>query len=255
MSTPTTATTQPRVDQRRFRLVGAVAAALALVVGGAAIFGGLGSGDQPAPLVLTANGGDAMASCLPFDVTTLAGMSPAFAGTVTELTDSVATIEVDRWFTGGDAEIVELNYTPGFEALIGTPALEVGQRYLITASNGAVTRASPPPSTRPLSTRPSAPEVRPTSVDGGPGSPRGGAGSLRVGAASPVIVDRHLSRYEGPPRGDPPIDHEHKFYLLRRRVRPRVPRGTRPFGRRIVAGGRDGRRAWLRDSHRPTRGT
>ena len=138
MSTPTTATTQPRVDQRRFRLVGAVAAALALVVGGAAIFGGLGSGDQPAPLVLTANGGDAMASCLPFDVATLAGMSPAFAGTVIELTDSVATIKVDRWFTGGDAETVEVNYTPGFEALIGTPALEVGQRYLITASDGAV---------------------------------------------------------------------------------------------------------------------
>lgn len=138
MSTPTTATAPPPVQRNRFRLVGALAAALTLVVGGAAVFGGLGSGDQPSPLVLTADGGDALASCLAFDVATLAGMSPAFAGTVTELTDSVATIEVDRWFTGGDAEVVEIDYTPGFEALIGTPALEVGQRYLITASERAV---------------------------------------------------------------------------------------------------------------------
>jgi ribosomal protein L2 len=65
-------------------------------------------------------------------------MSPAFGGTVVELTDTVATIEVDRWFTGGDAEVVEINYTPGFEALIGTPTLEVGQRYLITATDGVV---------------------------------------------------------------------------------------------------------------------
>jgi hypothetical protein len=65
-------------------------------------------------------------------------MGPAFAGTVVELTDTVATLEVDRWFTEGDAEIVEIEYTPGFEALIGTPALEVGQRYLITATDGVV---------------------------------------------------------------------------------------------------------------------
>jgi hypothetical protein len=65
-------------------------------------------------------------------------MSPAFGGTVVELTDSVATIEVDRWYTGGDAEIVDIQYTPGFEALIGTPTLEVGQQYLITATDGVV---------------------------------------------------------------------------------------------------------------------
>jgi len=65
-------------------------------------------------------------------------MTPAFGGTVVELTDSVAILEVDRWFTGGDAEIVEIEYTPGFEALIGTPTLEVGQRYMITASDGVV---------------------------------------------------------------------------------------------------------------------
>lgn len=133
-----TAKVEPRIDHKRTRLIGAVAAALVVVIGGAALLGGLGSSEDPAPLLLTANGSDAMASCLPFDVAILQDMSPAFGGTVVELTDSVATIEVDRWFTGGDAEIVEITYTPGFEALIGTPALEVGQRYLITATNGVV---------------------------------------------------------------------------------------------------------------------
>jgi hypothetical protein len=131
----TTRTSEPQVEPRRFRLM-PVAAALVVVIGGAALFGGLGASGTP--LVLTANGSDSMASCLPFDTGTLGGMSPAFGGTVVELTDTVATMEVDRWFTGGDAEIVEIQYTPGFEALIGTPSLEVGQRYLITASDGVV---------------------------------------------------------------------------------------------------------------------
>lgn len=93
---------------------------------------------EPQPLTLTAGGEDALASCLPFDVGTLAGMEPAFAGTVIELTDSVAILEVDRWYTDGDAEAVHIEYTPGYEALIGTPSFEVGQRYLITAADGVV---------------------------------------------------------------------------------------------------------------------
>ncbi len=134
----TTTIERPSLDRRRPRLVAAVAAALVVVLGVAGAITGFGSDDDPAPLVLTANGSDALASCLPFDVGILADMSPAFAGTVVTLTDSVATLEVDRWYTGGDAEVVEIGYTPGFEALIGTPTLEVGQRYLITAAQGVV---------------------------------------------------------------------------------------------------------------------
>ena len=131
----TSTTSKPRVEPRRYRLVGAVAAALVVVIGGAAL---LGPGTAGEPLVLASPGGDITSMCMPFEVGTLGGMTPAFGGTVVELTDSVATIEVDRWFTGGDAEIVEIQYTPGFEALIGTPTLEVGQRYLITAADGVV---------------------------------------------------------------------------------------------------------------------
>lgn len=134
-----TETSEPRADQRRVRMIGAVAAALVVVIGGAAILGGGGTADPAeAPLVLTAGGGDALASCMPFDVAILEDMSPAFGGTVIALTDSVATIEVDRWYTGGDAAVVEIQYTPGYEALIGTPSFEVGERYLITAHDGVV---------------------------------------------------------------------------------------------------------------------
>lgn len=131
----TTTTSKPRTEPRRYRLVGAVAAALVVVIGGAAL---LGPGNAGEPLVLAGPAGDITSICMPFDVGTLGDMTPAFGGSVVELTDSVATIEVDRWFTGGDAEIVEIQYTPGFEALIGTPTMELGQRYLITASDGVV---------------------------------------------------------------------------------------------------------------------
>lgn len=124
----------PKLSRRRMRLVAAVAAVLVVAIGALSM---VNRGSDTPPLVLTAQG-DALASCLPFDVELLRTMSPAFGGTVVELTDSVATVEVDRWYTGGYAEIVEIQYTPGFEALIGTPTLEVGQRYLITASDGVV---------------------------------------------------------------------------------------------------------------------
>jgi len=132
----TTTTSKPRVEPRRYRLVGAVAAALVVVMGGAAILGGPGTAGEP--LVLAGPGGSPTAICMPFEVRTLGEMTPAFGGTVVELTDSLAILEVDRWFTGGDAASVEIEYTPGFEALIGTPTLEVGQRYLITATDGVV---------------------------------------------------------------------------------------------------------------------
>jgi hypothetical protein len=119
----------PVVARGRLR-AGAVAGALLSLA-----LAGCSSGET---VELTAPQGDATASCVPFDVGTLAGMSPAFAGTVVELDDAVATLKVDRWYSGGDAERVAVTYTPGMEALIGTPAFELDQRYLITAADGTV---------------------------------------------------------------------------------------------------------------------
>lgn len=134
----TTITRKPRwatAKRPRFLALAATAASLA-VVASALLFGGLAASSEP--LQLTANPADSFASCLAFDVETLRGMSPAFGGTVTEVNGNVATLKVDRWYVGGDAETAEIQFTPGLEALIGTPTLEVGQSYLITASDGVV---------------------------------------------------------------------------------------------------------------------
>lgn len=134
----TTITREPRqVPRKRPRLLALAAAAASFaVVAGALLFGGLAASSEP--LQLTASPGDPMAMCMVFDVETLRGMSPAFGGTVTEVNGTVATLGVDRWYAGGDAETVEISFTPGMEALIGTPTFEVGQQYLVTATDGVV---------------------------------------------------------------------------------------------------------------------
>lgn len=65
-------------------------------------------------------------------------MSPAFAATATGVEGDTVTMSVDRWFTGGDAESVVLHAPAGMEALIAGFDLQVGERYLLTASNGTV---------------------------------------------------------------------------------------------------------------------
>jgi hypothetical protein len=133
----TTITKEPQVKPKRPRFLALAAAAASLaVVSALALFGGLAASSEP--LQLTATPGDPMAMCLAFDVATLRGMSPAFGGTVTAVTGDVATLEVNRWYAGGDAETVQIQFTPGMEALIGTPSFEVGQQYLITATDGVV---------------------------------------------------------------------------------------------------------------------
>lgn len=98
---------------------------------------GTGSGDA-APLELSLGQGDALASCLPFEVETLAGMSPAFAGTATAVEGDIVTLDIDRWYTGGDAATATLSAPVGLEGLIAGFAFEVGEQYLITAADGSV---------------------------------------------------------------------------------------------------------------------
>ncbi|SOC54236.1 hypothetical protein [Ornithinimicrobium cerasi] len=129
MSTPTTHPSPARPASGRLRAPALVVGVLGLALAGCS------SGET---VQLTATGGDAAASCIVFDVGTLAGMSPAFAGTVVEVDGSVATLEVDRWYAGGDADRVAITSTAGMEALLGTPTLEVDRRYLITAAGGEV---------------------------------------------------------------------------------------------------------------------
>ncbi len=139
-TTPTFESEPSRAPVRRGRrwklpaLGGAAAAAVAAVIGVAAL-----GGNSPAtatPLELTGGGGDAMASCLPFSVDILDDMVTAFEGTVTAVEGPAVTLDVDRWYndgTGSAAGTVVVNAPEGMEALIGGIAFETGAQYLISA--------------------------------------------------------------------------------------------------------------------------
>lgn len=142
MSTDLEPTTRPR----RWAPAVAAAAIVAVVAGGA--YAVLDDGDSsprttPDPTATTLalpGGGDgaSMSSCMQFDVQVLRGMPVAFSGTATEVGEESVTLEVDRWYKGGDADVVRLaNYDADNVSLDGF-AFEQGGRYLITATDGTV---------------------------------------------------------------------------------------------------------------------
>lgn len=90
------------------------------------------------PLELSAGDGGVMASCLAFDPTLLAEMPIAFEGRATSVDGDRVTLDVDRWFKGGDSDEVVLLAPQGLEALIDGIAFEEGEQYLISATNGQV---------------------------------------------------------------------------------------------------------------------
>lgn len=91
-----------------------------------------------APLELSLGEGDALASCMPFEVDVLAAMSPAFAGTATAVDGDSVTLDIDHWYTGGDAATATLSAPTGMQALIAGFDFEVGAQYLITAAGANV---------------------------------------------------------------------------------------------------------------------
>jgi hypothetical protein len=144
MSTPPIEQPEPVTTPKRSRWPLGVAAVAALVVavGGAIALTGDGTGGgtvaQGPPLELNAGASDVMASCIPFDVEYLTPMPVAFEGTVTAVEGDQVTLSVDHWFKGGDASQVLINAPQGFEALIAGFPLDVGEQYLITATDGNI---------------------------------------------------------------------------------------------------------------------
>jgi hypothetical protein len=53
------------------------------------------------------------------------------------VSDSLVTLDVDRWFKGGSADVVTVA-VPERNTSIGTVELVEGKRYLVTATNGTV---------------------------------------------------------------------------------------------------------------------
>lgn len=143
----TTTPTPPAVPRwRRPALVFAAAASVAAVAIGAAVFaGGDGGGTAPdrpkTTLALTApssGGGATMSSCLAFDVSFLAQMPVALAGTVTEIGASSVTLDVDRWYKGGDADLVTVATPDNTSVALDGVEFTQGGRFLVAAEEGTV---------------------------------------------------------------------------------------------------------------------
>jgi hypothetical protein len=142
-----------RAPGRRRVFLGAAAVAAAAVMAGVLVTGGGGSpggvaggggnpggpvAEEPTTLALSLPPSNVADSCIVFDVAFLADMPVAFAGTVTEVAADAVVVDVDRWFTGGDSDLVRLTRPENSSAALDGVDFVTGERYLVTATNGTV---------------------------------------------------------------------------------------------------------------------
>ena len=128
---------------RRSRRTTAVAAAAVAAAGvgvGAVLVGSRTDGSGGEVVELTSvDTGTSMGSCISPSPELLASVPLAFAGTTTEVTDDRVTFEVERWYAGGDgAERAVVDVTTGINSLAGQIDFRTGDRFLISAANGAL---------------------------------------------------------------------------------------------------------------------
>jgi hypothetical protein len=122
----------------------AAAAVAVLAVGGFAVLndddGSEKVAAEPTSVTLTVPGGDAMNSCMMFDPAFLKDAEIAFSGTVAQTDDASVTLDVDRWYQGGDADQVVLEHS-GANTQVALDGVDFadGKRYLVSASDGMVT--------------------------------------------------------------------------------------------------------------------
>lgn len=156
-------TNESRADgtRHRSRLTWLVAAAAAVLIGGGVLFV-LTQGDpEPAPVAgsdpapsskpaetvteLTVPAGGVPAKCMnPLDnpgaPDILAGNTVAFDGTVTSISGEMVTLEPSTFYAGDDTDLVVVR-APDADtaALLSAVTFEEGERYLVSATEGAVT--------------------------------------------------------------------------------------------------------------------
>lgn len=134
----------PTTARSRWVPIAIAAGVAAVLVGGALTAGPMLRDEAPvasAPLALTLPGDEAiMASCAELTAEFLGEMPVAFAGTAAAVTDSSVSLDVDRWYRGGDAATVELSTPPDISIALLGGAIDFteGARYLITATGGTV---------------------------------------------------------------------------------------------------------------------
>lgn len=142
LTTDPTPDTAPAPAWRRSAVLAAAAAAVvALGVGGLAASRGDGGATPRAHSTLAlksaTSGGPSMHSCIRFDVSILKDMPLAFAGTVAEVSNGRASLHVDHWYRGGDADVVTVSVPPP-NTSVGTIDFVSGTKYLVTATDGTV---------------------------------------------------------------------------------------------------------------------
>ncbi|MFC0623178.1 hypothetical protein [Kribbella deserti] len=131
-----------RTTGRRWIIAAAAAVALLAIAG----FGGFAvlSNKEPvfvskSTLALTVAPADAAASCMVRDVNILAQGELALDATAIEVGANKVTLQVGRWYKGGNADLVEVISATGSETINNAGVVfNPGERYLITASGGVV---------------------------------------------------------------------------------------------------------------------
>jgi hypothetical protein len=131
-----------RRRRRPFLLVAAAAAVLVAAIAGGVLFVGGGDaprpGEDPTTLALSLPPSDVAGSCVVFDVQFLAQMPVALAGTVTAIDEEQVTVDVDRWYRGGDADVVTIAVQAQNSVALDGVEFREGERYLITSTDGTV---------------------------------------------------------------------------------------------------------------------
>ncbi len=134
----------PLAGRRKPRLILGIAASVAVLGLGSVVAVNLDGGSPasaPTTMALTAPGGDAtMQMCMMLDAAALRPVPVALAGTVVEIADKTVTLDVDRWYKGGDAEQVTIALPPGdiSPALIPGVDFVQGKSFLVSAAEGTV---------------------------------------------------------------------------------------------------------------------
>ena len=126
---------------RRVLLLAAAAVVVLAGIAGAAVLAG---DDDTQPTAITLAGdasgaGPTMESCIQLSPELLTPVDLAFSGRVTSIDGDQVTLEVTKWFKGGDADEVIVTAASGNEqVLLGGVEFETDGRYLVTATNGTV---------------------------------------------------------------------------------------------------------------------
>ena len=135
----------PKSSRPRWLLAAAAVIAIAAAGTAVALTAGNDSGHHPVAaktvktLKLPAPAGPGIGTCIRFTIDILRDKPVAFDGTVTAVTDNDVLLTVNHWYKGGSADEVRLiSLQSERVALEGTVDFTMGQRYLVTATDGTV---------------------------------------------------------------------------------------------------------------------